>query len=101
MVTEELKQGITANRRRLNATKEKWIITSKTGYFKITNGRAERRNDEILDAEKMIKFWNEIWSKQVDHNRSARRIHDIEKQTNEIEKLKKVKVTAELIAKQV
>ena len=61
----------------------------------------ERGNNELLDAEESIKFWNETWSKRVDRNRSARWIHDIDKQTTGVEKQKKVKITAELIAKQV
>ena len=56
------------------------------------NQEEERCDDDQPDAEKSKKFWGDIWSESVDHNRDAKWLKDWQ---GEVTKQEPVDVTKE------
>ena len=61
-------------------------------FYRELNQEGERCDDDQPDAEESKKFWGDIWSKLVDHNRDAIWLKDLESKVS-VTKQKKVDIT--------
>ena len=55
-------------------------------------------NHKQTDAEKLIKFWGDIWNESVDHNWDTKWLKDIQSEVN-VTKQEKVHITKESLKK--
>ena len=51
-------------------------------FYRELNPEGERRDNDQLDAEESKKFWGDIWSELVDHNRDAKWLKDLQSRVN-------------------
>ena len=62
------------------------------------NQDGERCDDDQPDAKELKKFWGDIWSESVDHNRDAKWLKDLQSEVN-VTKQEKVHITKESFKK--
>ena len=67
-------------------------------FYRKLNQEGDRCDDDQLDAEESKKFWGDIWSELVDHNRDAKRLKDLQSEVN-VTKQEKVDITKESLRK--
>ena len=58
----------------------------------------ERCDDDQPDAEESKKFWEDVWSESVDHNRDVKCLKDLQSEVNVI-KQENVNITKESLKK--
>ena len=49
------------------------------------NQEGERCNDDQPDAEKSKKFWGDIWSESVEHNKDAKWLKNLQSNQGKFE----------------
>ena len=77
---EELKQRIVAISAKVRRCQERvdrfrqnrMFQNSQRQFYRELNQYGERCDDDRPDAEESKKFWGDIWSESVDHNRDAK-----------------------------
>ena len=52
-------------------------------FYRELNQEGERCNDDQPDAEESKKFWGDIRSESVDHNRDAKQLKDLQNKVND------------------
>ena len=62
------------------------------------NQEGERCDDDQPDAEELKRFWGDIWSELVDHNRDAKWFKGLQSEDNVI-KQENVDITKESLKK--
>ena len=62
------------------------------------NQEGIRCDDDQSDAEESKKFWGDIWSESVDHNRDAKWLKNLQSEVN-VTKQEKVNMTKESLKK--
>ena len=67
-------------------------------FYRELNQEGERCDDDQPDAEEVKKFWGDIWSESVDHNRDAKWLEDLQSEVN-VTKQEKVEITKESLKK--
>ena len=63
-------------------------------FYRELNQEEERCHDDQPDPEESKKFWGDIWSESVYHNRDAKQLKDLQSEVNVI-KPEKVDITKE------
>ena len=63
-------------------------------FYSELNQKGERCGNDQPDAEKSKKFWGDIWSESVDHNRDAKWLKALQSKVN-VTKHEKVDITRE------
>ena len=66
--------------------------------YRELNQEGERCDDDQPDAEESKKFWRDIWSELLDHNRDAKLLKDLHREVN-VTKQEKVDITKESLKK--
>ena len=108
VVLEELKQlSVSAQATKLRRYEDRntqyrqnrLFETNQRRFFEEIEG-VERDNDIISDKEESKEYWNGIWGKRVEHNWKAERLQELEKELNGVEQQSDIKVTVELMMKQ-
>ena len=51
-------------------------------FYRQLNQEGERCDDDQPDDEKSKKFWGDIWSELVDHNKGAKWFKDLQSEVN-------------------
>ena len=90
VVIEELKQGIVAiaaqvrrYQERVDRFRENRVFQNNQGqFYRELNQEGERCDDDQPNAEESKKFWGDIWSQSVDHNRDAKWLKDLQSEVN-------------------
>ena len=80
VITEELKQktvAIAAKVRRYQERVDRFrqnrmFQNNQRQLYRELNQEGERCDDDQPDAEESKKFWRDIWSELLDHNRDAK-----------------------------
>ena len=67
-------------------------------FYKELNQEGERCDDDQPDTEESKKFWGDIWSESVDHNRVVKWLKDLQCVVN-VTKQEKVDVTKKSLKK--
>ena len=67
---------------------------NQTQFHRELNQEGERRDDDQQDAEESKKFWGDIWSESVGHNRNAKWLKNLQSEIN-LTKQEKVDITKE------
>ena len=67
-------------------------------FYRELNQEGERCDDDQPDAEGLKKFWGDIWSESVDHNKDAKWLKDLQSEVN-VTKQEKVDITKESLKK--
>ena len=106
VVIEELKQrivAIAAKVRRYQETvdrfkQNKMFENNQRQFYRELNQEGERCDDDQPDTEESKKFWGDIWSESVDHNRGARWLNNLQSEIN-VTKQEKVDITKESLKK--
>ena len=106
VVTEELKQQIVAiaaevrwYQERLDRFRQKRMFQNNQGHFcRELNQEGEICDDDQPDAEQLKKFWGDIWSESIDHNRDEKWLKDLQSEVN-ITKHIKVDISKEILKK--
>ena len=62
------------------------------------NQEGERCDDDQPDAEELKKFWGDMWSESVDHNRDAKWLENLQSEVS-VTKQEKVDLTKESLKK--
>ena len=91
---------------KLGGNKKGWIIgLDKTECFRIIrafyrefNQEVERCDNEQSDAAESKKFWGDIWSESVDHNRDKKWLKNLQSEVY-VKKQEKVDITKESLKK--
>ena len=103
---EELKQrivAIAAKVRRYQGRVDRFrqnrmFQNNQRQFYRELNQEGERCDDDQPDAEESKKFWGDIWSESVDHNRDAKWLKDLQSEVN-VTKQEKVDITKESLKK--
>ena len=82
---EELKQRIVAIASKVRRYQErvdtfrqnKMFQNNQRHFYRELNQEEERCDDDQPDAEESKKFWGDVWSESVDHNRDAKWLKDL------------------------
>ena len=106
VVIEKLKQrivAIAANVRRYQERvnrfrQNRMFQNNKRQFYSELNLKGERCDDDQADAEESKKFWRDIWSELVNHNRDAKWLKDLQSEVNVTEQ-KKADITIESLKK--
>ena len=61
-------------------------------FYRELNREGERCDDDHLDAEESKKFFGDIWSELVNHNRDAKWLKDLQSEVS-VTKQEKVDIT--------
>ena len=67
-------------------------------FYRELNQEGERCDDDQPDTEESKKFWGDIRSESVDHNRDAKWLKDLHSEVN-VTKQEKVDITKESLKK--
>ena len=51
-------------------------------FYRELNQEGERCADDQPDAEELKKFWGDIWSESIDHNRDGKWLKDLQSELN-------------------
>ena len=62
------------------------------------NQEGERCDDDQRDPEESKKFWGDIWSESVDHNKDAKWLKNLQSEVS-VTKQEKVDITKESLKK--
>ena len=106
VVIEELKQKIVAIAAKVRRYQERvdrfrpnrMFQNNRRQFYRKVNQEGERCDDDQLDADESKKFWGDIWSESVDHNRDAKWLKNLQSEVN-VTKQKKVDITKESVKK--
>ena len=106
VVVEELKQKIVAIAGKVRMYQERvdrfrqnrMFQNNQRQFYRELNQEGERCDDDQPDAEESKKFWGDIWSESVDHNRDAKWLKDLQSEVN-VTKQEKVDITKESLKK--
>ena len=106
VVIEGLKQRIVAIAAKVRRYQERadrfrqnrMFQNNQSQFYRELNQEGERCDDDQLDAEESKKFWGDIWSELVDHNRDAKWLKDLQSEVN-VTKQEKVDITEESLKK--
>ena len=89
VVIEELKRivVIAAKVRRYQESidrfrQNKMFQNNQRQFYWELNQEGERCDDNQPDAEESKKYWGDIWSKSVGHNRDAKWLKDLQSEVN-------------------
>ena len=82
---EELKLRIVTNAAKVRRYQERvdrfrqnrMFQNNQRQLYKELNQEGERFDDDQPDAEESKKFWRDIWSEAVDHNRDVKWLKDL------------------------
>ena len=67
-------------------------------FYREVNQEGKRYDDDQPDAEESEKFWGDIWSESVDHNRYSKWLKDLQSEVN-VTKQEKLDITKESLKK--
>ena len=85
-VIEELNveaEDISYYSKRLGGIKKRYIGLDKIECCRIIRSQEQERCDnDQLDAKESKRFWGDIWSESVDHNRDAKWLKDLQSEVN-------------------
>ena len=106
VVIEELKQGIVAiaakvrrYQKRVDKFRQKRLFqNNQRQFYRELNQEGERCDNDQPDAEELNKFWEDLWSELIDHNRDAKWLKDLQSEFN-VTKQEKVDITKEILKK--
>ena len=106
VVIEELKQRIVAiaakvrrYQERIDSFRQKRMFqNNQRQFYKELNQEGRRCNDDQPDAEELKKFWGNIWSESIDHNRDAKWLEDLESEIS-VTRQEKADITKESLNK--
>ena len=106
VVVEELKQRILAIVAKVRRYQERvdrfrqnrMFQNNQMQFYREVNREGERWDDDEPDAEESKKFWGDIWSESVDHNRDAKYLKNLQSEIN-VTKKEKVDITKESLKK--
>ena len=106
VVIEELKQKIAAIAAKVRRYQErvdrfrqnKMFQNNQKQFYREVNQEGERCDDDQPDAEESKKFWGDIWSESVDHNRYVKWLKNLQSEVN-VTKQEKVDITKESLKK--
>ena len=106
VVIEEMKQRIVTIAAKVRRYQERvdrfrqnrMFQNNQRQFYRELNQEGERCDDDQPDAEESKKFWGDIWSESVDHNRDAKWFNDLQNEVC-ITKQEKVDITKESLKK--
>ena len=106
VVIEELKQRIVAiagkvrrYQGRVDSFRQNRMFqNNQRQFYRELNQEGERSEDIQPDAEESKKFWGDIWSQSVDHNRDANWLKDLRSEVN-VTKQEKIDISKESLNK--
>ena len=82
-VIEELKQKIVAIAAKVNFKQNRMFQNIQRQFYRELNQEGERCDDDDQpDADESKKFWGDIWSESVDHNRDAKWLKDLQSEVS-------------------
>ena len=100
------------NKIQAGSTKIRWFVEKKVArrqnnlfrnnqkqLYKELSGDAESSNGEPPDAAESSKFWSEIWSVEVEHDREASWLGEIRKQMKDVQGMADIEVEVEGVKK--
>ena len=80
---EELKQKIVAIAAKVNFKQNRMFQNIQRQFYRELNQEGERCDDDDQpDADESKKFWGDIWSESVDHNRDAKWLKDLQSEVS-------------------
>ena len=105
-VIKELKQKILAIAAKVRRYQERvdrfrqnrMFQNNQRQFYRELNQEGERCDDDQQDAEELKKFWGDIWSKSIDHNRDVKWLKDLQSEVN-VSEQEKVDITKEHLKK--
>jgi len=106
VVIEELKQRIVAIAAKVKRyqgridrfRQNRMFQNNQRQFYRELNQEGETSNDDKPDAEESKKFWGDIWSQSVDHNKDAKWLKDLRSEVN-VRKQEKIDITVESLKK--
>ena len=100
------------NKIQAGSTKIRWFVEKKVArrqnnlfrnnqkqLFNELSGNANSGTDEPPDAAESRKFWSEIWSVEMEHDREASWLGDIRKQMKDVQRMTDIVVDVEGVKK--
>ena len=90
VVIEELKQRIVAvaakvrrYQKRVHSSRQNRMFqNNQRQFYRELNQEGERCDNDQADAEESKKFWENMWSESVDHNRDAKWFKDLQSEVD-------------------
>ena len=88
---------ITANVRRYQERVDRFRMfqNNQRQFYRELNQEEERCDDDQPDAEESKKFWGDMWSESVGHNRDAKWLKDLQSEVS-VTKQEKVDIIKEI-----
>ena len=109
LVKEEIRQRIVAKTgkikrfsNRINHYRQNGLFqNNQHRFYQELNEEGQQQENEAPDQGEARRFWSDIWSKEVEHNKDAEWLEDFRHVMSDTQQQEKIEITVEKVQKMV